>query len=84
MIDLMEKAELSIIFFAKQTYLITNNSKLPTSPSYLTDKLLSRITFSAKDVGKNIRSLNSNKGRHDNLSIRMLKLCGDAICEPFP
>ena len=76
MIDLMEKAELSIIFFAKQTYLITNNSKLPTSPSYLTDKLLSRITFSAKDVG--------NKGHHDNLSIRMLKLCGDAICEPSP
>ena len=83
-IDFKEKAELLNSFFSKQCSLITNNSKLPTSPSYLTDKRLSTITFSAEDIGKIIRSLNPNKSHgHDNLSIRMLKLCRDAICEPF-
>ena len=45
---------------------------------------MSPITFSAEDIGKIIRSLDPNKAHgHDNLSIRMLKLCGDAICEPL-
>ena len=83
-IDFKEKAELFTSFFSKKCSLITNNSKLPTSPSHLTDKRLSAITFSADDIGKIIRSLNPNKSHgHDNLSICMLKLCGDAICEPL-
>ena len=45
---------------------------------------MSTITFSAEDIGKIIWSLNPNKAHaHDNLSIRMLKLCGDAICDPL-
>ena len=81
-IDVKEKAELFNSFFSKQCSLITNNSKLPTNPSYLTDKPLSTTTFSANDIGKIIRSLNPNKAHgYDNLSIRMLKLCSDAICE---
>ena len=83
-IDFKEKAKLFNSFFSKQCSLITNNSKLLTSPSYLADKRLTSITFSADDIGKIIRSLNPNKAHgHDNLSIRMLKLCGDAICEPL-
>ena len=83
-IDFKEKADLFNSFFSKQCSLVTNNSKLPTSPSYLTDKRLSISTFSAEDIGKIIRSLNPNKAHGlDNLSIRMLKLCCDAICEPL-
>ena len=42
------------------------------------------MTFSVEDIGKIIRSLSPNKApRHDNLSIRMLKLCADAIYEPL-
>ena len=83
-IDFKEKAELFNSFFSKQCSLITNNSKLSTSPSYITDKRLSSITFSADDVGKIIWSVNPNKAHgHDNVSIRMLKLCGGAICEPL-
>ena len=38
----------------------------------------------AEDIGKIIRNLKANKAdSHDNLSIFMLKLCGDAICEPL-
>ena len=83
-IDFKEKAELFNSFFSKQCSLITNNSKLLISPSYLADKRLSSMTFSADDIGKIIRSFKPNKAHgHDNLSIRMLKLCGDAICEPL-
>ena len=38
-------------------------------------------TFSAKDIGKNIQNLDSNKAHgHNSISIRMLKMCGDSIC----
>ena len=36
------------------------------------------------DVGKIIQNLDSGKARgHDNLSIRMLKLCDDSIGDDF-
>ena len=57
---------------------------LTTSPKYLTDKRLCAITFSAENIEKIKQSLNPNKAHgHDNLRIRMLKLRGDAICEPL-
>ena len=56
--DFKEKAELFNSVFSKQCSFINDNSKLSTSPSYLTDKSLSTITFSPEDVGKIIRSLN--------------------------
>ena len=82
--DFKENAELLNSFFSKPCSLITNNSKLPTSSSYLTDKSLPTITFSAEDIRKIIRSINPNKAHgHDNLNTRMLKLCGDAIYDPL-
>ena len=82
--DFKEKAKLFNSLFSKQCSLITNQSKLPTNPSYLTDKLLSTITFSDEDIGKIIQSLDPNKAHgHNNLSIHMLKLCCDAICKPL-
>ena len=63
-------------------FLIANNSKLPTSSSCKTDKRSSTITVLAKDIGEIIRSLNPNKAHsHNNLSICMLKLCGDAFID---
>ena len=47
-------------------------------------KRLSTVTFSARDIGKIIQNLDSNKAHgHDNLSIRMLKICGNSICLPL-
>ena len=58
-----------------------NNSSLPVDINYITDKRLSTVIFSAKVIGKIIQNLQSNKAhRHDNISIRMLKICGDSIC----
>ena len=62
-IDFKVKAELFNSLFSKQCSLITKNSKLPTSPSYLTDKGLSTIIFSDEDIGTIIRCLNPNKAQ---------------------
>ena len=68
----------------KQCSLISNNSSLPADVNYITDKRLSTVTFSARDIGKIIQNLDSNKAHgHENLGIRMLKICGDSICEPL-
>ena len=61
MIDFNEKAELFNGCFSKQCSLITNNSKLPTSPGYHTDERSSTIKFSAEDIGEIIWSLNPSK-----------------------
>ena len=52
---------MSNVSFIKQFSLISYHNKLLTSPSYLTDKRLSTITFSAEDVGKITRILDPNK-----------------------
>ena len=45
---------------------LQNHSKLPASPSYLTDKRLPTITFSAANKEKIIRGLHPNKAHgHD-------------------
>ena len=79
-----EKTELFNCFFSKQCSLLANHSKFPTSLSFRTDKRLSSITFSEKDIGTVSQGLDHNKIHgHDNISIRMLKICGDTICKPL-
>ena len=48
--DFKEKAELLNFSFSKQCSLIRNNSSLPADINYITDKCLSTVTFSAKDI----------------------------------
>ena len=49
-----------------------------------TDKSLSNITFTEKDIEKIIQSLDPNKAHgHDMISIRMLKICGKSIIKPL-
>ena len=79
-----EKAELFNSLLSNKCSLLNNCSKLPTNPRYVTDKRLSIINFTANNIEKIIVSLNSNKAHcHDNISIRMLKNCGDTICKPL-
>ena len=52
--------------------------------SYLTASFLESITISVSDILKTIRSLDINKAHdHDDISIRMMKNCGDIIVEPL-
>ena len=80
--DSKEKVELLNSFFSNQSSLLNNCSKLPTNPRYVTGKRLSTINVTADDIEKINVSFNSNKAHgHDNISISMLKVCGDTICK---
>ena len=50
--DFKEKAQLFNIFFSKQCSFIPNNISFPDYIKYIDDKLLSTVTFSARDIGK--------------------------------
>ena len=81
--DFKGKVELFNSFFAKQCSLIKNGSKRPPQLHFLTDKRLSTVKFASNDMLKIIQNLNPNKAHgHDNISIRMLKICGDSLCRP--
>ena len=82
--DYKEKAELFNAFFAKQCSLIKNSSKLPSHLHYLTDNRLSSVSFSQDGIAKIIQNLDPNKAHgSDNVSIRMLKICGSSIYKPL-
>ena len=82
--DFKEKAELFNSLFSNQCSLLKNCSKLPTNLRYVTDKRLRTINFTTNNIEKIIVSLNPNKAHgHDNISIRMLKICGNTICKPL-
>ena len=82
--DFKEKAELFNSFFSNQCSLLKNCSKLPTNLRYVTVKRLRTINFTTDNIEKIILSLNPNKAHgHDNISIRMLKICGNTICKPL-
>ena len=81
--DFKEKAELFNSLFSNQCSLLKNCGKLPTNLRYVTDKRSHTINFRADNIEKIIVSLNPNKAHgHDNISIRMLKICGNTICKP--
>ena len=81
--DCKEKATSFNDYFLKQCTPNTNDSVLPPF-SYLTEKRLETITFTNEDIIKIIQSLNPNKSQGpDNISIRMLQLCGNTIVIPL-
>ena len=82
--NLKENAELFNSFFSKQCSLISNNNSLPNYINYTSQKPLSTVALSVEAIGKIIQNLDSSKAHgHDNISICMLKICGDSIYEPF-
>ena len=82
--DFKEKAELFNAFFDKQCSLIDTNSNLPNQWIYSTEKRLSTMRFSEEDIVKITQNLDLNKAHgHDQISIRMLKICGKTICKPL-
>ena len=51
---------------------------------YLTGNRLYSVNFSQDEIAKIIQNLDSNKVHgHDNISIRMLKICGSSIYKPL-
>ena len=82
--DFKEKSELFNSYFATQCSLISNSRKLPSHIKYLTDNRLSFLNFSHDKIAKVIQNLDPNKAHgHDNISIRMVKVCGPSIYKPL-
>ena len=82
--DFKEKARLFNEFFTSKYTPITNDSLLPSFLNLNLTSNLSVINFTDDDILKIIRSLNINKAHgHDDISIRMIKICDKAILEPL-
>ena len=82
--DFEEKVKIFNYFFAKQCTLVSNNSVLPSEFTYMTEERIQSITFSESDVIKIIRTLDVNKAHgHDNISVRMIKLCINSVAHPL-
>ena len=77
--NIVEKANLFNNFFASQCSPLENTSKL--HPLLMkTDKRLNIIYFKDDDITSIIKSLKPTKAHSaDNISIRMIQLCGDSI-----
>ena len=70
-------------FFSNQCNILDNSSNVPEI-SYKTNKCISSINFSSSDLSKIIKELNPNKAHgHDNISIRMIQICGESIIFPL-
>ena len=68
-----------ILLFHKQQC-----SKPSSYIEYLTDICLSSVSFSHDKIAKVIQNLDPNKAQgHDNISIRMLKVCGPSVYNPL-
>ena len=82
--DFLDKANLFNNFFVKQCPLISNDSTVPVSTDFVTRERLSPVEFCVDDFAKIIRSLDKNKAYdHDEISIRMIKLCASSISKPL-
>ena len=82
--DFTEKANIFDVFFSSQCSSISNNSVLPSSKCFITDKRLTTINFNKDDILKIIRNLNVDKSHgHDDISIRMLKICDLMVTQPL-
>ena len=71
-------------FFASQCTPLNNNNKIPENQTYTTYTKNFLIKLEDKDITNIIRSLNVYKAHgHDNVSIRILKICDTAIVQPL-
>ena len=57
---------------------------MPSEFTYMTDECIQSLTFSESDVIKILRTLDVNKAHgHDNISVRMIKLCINSVAHPL-
>ena len=71
-------------YFAQQCSVINNNITVPERILYRTDASLAKVVSTTDDIANIIKNLDSDKSlSHDNISIRMLKICGESICKPL-
>ena len=83
-LDFKIKANYFNSFFASHCTPLNSNNKVPGSQTNIADSKLSSLQCEDKDIIKITRLLNINKVQwHDDISIRMLKICDLAIIKPL-
>ena len=81
--NIVEKVNLFNNFFASQCSPLENTSKRPPL-SMKTIKRLNTISFEDRDITSIIKSLKPTKAHGaDDISVRMIQLCGDSITLPL-
>ena len=82
--DFREKAEIFYSFFVKLCSLINSDSSLPSELIKKLASYLYSVRFSTEDILNIINTLDSIKAHyHDEISLRMLKICGSCVCRPL-
>ena len=82
--DFIEKARIFSEFFPSKYSPITSDSSLPSLLNLSLILNLSVVSFTDDDILNIIRSLNINKAHgHDDITVRMIKICDKAIFEPL-
>ena len=69
-------------FFAEQRTPLKNDSILPVNQIFLTQSRLSSLDFKDDEILKIIRTINIYKA-HDDISIRMMKICDKSLTKPL-
>ena len=78
------KADIFNKFFAQQCTPLKNGSKLPSNQIYLTQSRSDSLNFNEDEIVKIITALNPYKAHgYDDISIRMIKICGKSLLEPL-
>ena len=71
-------------YFSQQCTTVGNNSSIPLNITFATEQKVSTLEFCTDDILKIIKSLDPNKAHgHDEISIRMIKLCAISIVKPL-
>ena len=82
--DFQEKVRIFNSLLANQCTLVSNNIFLPSKITYMTEERIYLIIFNKLNVIKIIRVLNVNKAHgRDNISVRIVKLCNNAVAYPL-
>ena len=82
--DFTKKENIFNDSLATQYTPLTNNSVLPSTISFKTHSILNSISFEKEYILKIIRNLDVSKAHgHDDISIRMLKICDSEVVGPL-
>ena len=82
--EFLVKANLFNNYFSQQCTTVNNDSSIPPNITFATKQKLSTLEFCTDDIVTIIKSLDPNKTHgHDEISVRMIKLCATSIVKPL-
>ena len=82
--DIDDKCNIFNKYFQEQCTTIETNSEVPLEITKTCNFSIEQVKFSEEDILHHLRKLNENKAHgHDELAVRFLKICDNAITKPL-